>query len=339
LKRRGISLLLLVALLVVLTVVSLGTGAVSIAPGRIIEILWSERSVDQPPSDFTIIWELRFPRLLLGCLVGAGLGVAGAGYQGLFRNPLADPFVIGASGGAALGATVAIITGLNLAAPGLGTVPLAALVGALVAVAIVYSVASIGSEVPLVTLLLAGVSVSSFFGAVVSLLMYLHDEKLVTIFGWLLGSLSGRGWPVLRATAPWIFAGIGGLWLLARSLDALTFGEEAAAALGLRLGRLRGLIVLAASVATAAAVAAGGIIGFVGLISPHIARLMVGARHAFVIPASGLVGAILLVAADDLARTVTRQTELPVGVVTALLGTPFFLVLLRTRERNLGRGL
>jgi len=329
----------LLALLAIVTVLSLGFGAVSIGPQRIVEILWAEHQSPRPPSDVTIVWELRLPRLLLACLVGCGLGAAGAGYQGLFRNPLADPFVIGASSGAALGATLAIVTGLNVAAPGLGTVPLAALVGALLAVAIVYSVASIGRDVPLLTLLLAGVAVSNFCIAVVSLLMFLHDEKLVTIFGWLMGSLSGRGWAVLHTTAPWILAGVAGLWLLARSLDALTFGEEAASALGLRLARLRAWVVLAASITTAAAVAAGGIIGFVGLVSPHIARLLVGARHAFVIPASGLVGALLLVVADDLARTVTAPAELPVGVVTALLGSPFFLVLLKTRERNPGRGV
>ncbi|MBI1895018.1 MAG: iron ABC transporter permease [Acidobacteria bacterium] len=332
-------LALLAGLLIVTAVLSLGIGAVRIPPDRVVEILFGEVESGIGATHKTIIWELRLPRILLACLVGAGLGTAGAGYQGLFRNPLADPFVIGASSGAALGATLVIVSELEPRVAGLGAVPAAALAGSLLAVALVYVIASVGRQVSLVSLLLAGVATSSFIGAVVSLLLFLHDEKLVTIFGWLMGSLSGRGWPALRTAAPLILFGSGALWLLARPLDALTFGEETAASLGVRLGRLRGMIVVAASLATAAGVAAGGIIGFVGLIAPHLARLLVGARHGVVIPASGLLGGLLLVIADDLARTVASPAELPVGVVTALLGSPFFLWLLKARQRELGAPL
>ncbi|MFO7904503.1 MAG: FecCD family ABC transporter permease [Planctomycetota bacterium] len=317
-------------------VVSLGIGPVMIPPQEVLRaLLSSDPSVNSTHA--TIVWELRLPRILLASLVGAGLGVAGAGYQGLFRNPLADPFIIGASSGAALGATLAIVLGLQGSFLGLQPIPVAALAGALLAVTAVYGVASIGREVPILSLLLAGVAVSSLIGSVVSLLMFLNDEKLTTIFAWLMGSLAGRGWPVLKTTFPAIVLGGGILWLLSRSLDSLTFGEESARSLGLRLERLRGLVVFAASLTTAAAVAAGGIIGFVGLIAPHIARLLVSPRHAVLIPASGLVGAILLLVADNLARTIAAPGELPVGVVTALLGSPFFLYLLKTRQRELGR--
>jgi iron complex transport system permease protein len=166
--------------------------------------------------------------------------------------------------------------------------------------------------------------------------MFLHDEQLMTIFGWLMGSLSGRGWSALGSAAPLILFGGVMLWLQSRSLDALSFGDETASSLGLSLARLRGLVVLSAGIATAAAVSAGGIIGFIGLIAPHMARSLVGARHAVVIPMSGLLGALLLLIADDLARIIVSPAELPVGIVTALLGSPFFLIVLRSRKRSLG---
>ena len=333
---RGLCLAMLALLLAAGLVLSLGVGAVGIAPTRVLEALGLVGGSGIDETDATIVWHLRLPRVLLAALVGGGLGAAGAGYQGLFRNPLADPFVVGASSGAALGATLAIVGRLEWSFWELGPVPLSALAGAWLAVTLVYSLASIGRQVPTLSLLLSGVAVSSFLGAMVSLLMFLNDEKLATILGWLMGSLSGRGWPMLQATAPLIAIGGVLLWFMSRSLDALTFGEEAASSLGLRLTRLRAVVLFSASLATAASVAAGGIIGFVGLIAPHIARLLVGARHAYVIPASALLGALLLLAADDLARVVAAPAELPVGVMTALLGSPFFLYLLKTRQRELG---
>ena len=338
-KRSLVRLLILSVVLVIAAILSLGVGAVTISPGRILQILLADRGNSLASTEMTIIWELRLPRLLLACFVGAGLGTAGAGYQGLFRNPLADPFVIGASSGAALGATLAIVNGWQGSSLGLACIPAASLIGSLGAVAIVYSVASVGRQIPILSLLLAGVAISSLLGAVVSLLMFLHEEKLMTIFGWLMGSLSGRGWATLWSTAPLILIGSSLLWLRSRALDALTFGEESAASLGLNLSRLRRTIVLSASLITAASVAGGGIIGFVGLIAPHMARSLVGARHAMVIPMSGVLGALLLLLADDFARTIVAPAELPVGVVTALLGSPFFLFLLKTRQRELGVGL
>ncbi len=288
---------------------------------------------------YTIIWQIRVPRTILGILIGAALAAAGTGYQGLFRNPLADPFVIGASSGAALGASVAIIFQSSLWLPAMGTVSFFSLAGALGAVAIVYAIASAGKGAPVVTLLLAGTAMSSFAGAMVSLLMYLNVRQLPILFGWLMGSLTRGGWETIAVIAPMIAIGIAGLWLLARPLDSLTFGEEAAASLGLNLTRFRSTLIIAATVATAAAVAGGGIIGFVGLIAPHTARLIFGARHAIVIPASCLIGAMLLLIADTIARSVIADLELPVGIVTALLGSPFFLYLLMTKQPQLRSGL
>jgi iron complex transport system permease protein len=329
----GLSGLLLAAL-----VVSLGLGAVPVAPGQVLEALASHTPWGGPanPVDVTIVWDLRLARALLAALIGAGLATAGAALQGLFRNPLADPFVVGASGGAALGATLAITVGLGLTGAGFGPVPLAAFAGALLAVAMVYAVAETGGHAPAMALLLAGVALSTLLSAAVSLLMLLNDRALHEVFAWLMGSLGGRSWPHLWASGPYLLGGMGALWLLARPLDALACGEETAQSLGLSLPRARGAIVAAASLTTAAAVAAGGIIGFVGLIAPHIARLLFGADHVRLIPASALLGALLLLLADDLARTALAPIELPVGIVTALLGGPFFLYLLKARHRELG---
>ena len=335
-KAVALTITALIVVLLLALAVSLGIGAVPIPYRGILELLIG---VDHPaltPTQRVILLQLRLPRLLTACLVGASLGAAGAGYQGLFRNPLADPFVIGASSGAGLGVTIAIILGVQMSVLGLGAISLAALLGALASVAAVYSIASVGRQVPMLSLLLAGVALSSVVGAMMSLLMFMNDQKLVAIFGWMMGSLSGKSWPVVWSTA--VLAGVGlmALWSLSRALDALTFGEETAASLGLSLQGLRLLVVIASSIATAAAVAAAGVIGFVGLISPHIARSLVGARHVRVIPASALIGAILLLVADDLARTFVNPSELPVGVVTALLGGPFFLFVLKTRQQELG---
>lgn len=332
------ALLGLSGLLLVTLVASLGLGAVSLTPGQVLEVLATRTpwggSVEKV--NVTIVWDLRLARALLAALIGAGLAAAGAAFQGLFRNPLADPFIVGASGGAALGATLAITAGLRWSGAGFGPVPLAAFAGAILAVFVVYLVAETGGHAPAVALLLAGAALSTVLSAAVSLLMLLNDRALHEVFTWLLGGLGGRSWSHLKASTPYLLVGLSVLWLLARPLDALASGEETAQSLGLSLPHARGAIVAAASLTTAAAVAVGGIIGFVGLIAPHAARLLFGADHHRLIPASALLGALLLLLADDLARTVVAPVELPVGIVTALLGGPFFLYLLKTRQRELG---
>jgi iron complex transport system permease protein len=262
---------------------------------------------------------------LLAALIGAGLAVSGAALQGLFHNPLADPFVIGASSGAALGATLAIVTGVE-------PVSLATFVGSLLAVAAAYSIAEIGGVVPATALLLAGAALNTFLSAIVSLVMLFNEQSTYAVLNRLLGGLSGRGWPQLWTLLPYIGVGLGLLWVLARSLDALAFGDETVQSLGLPLGWALLAIVTAASLTTATAVAAGGTTGFVGLIAPHAVRLLVGAHHARLIPASALLGALLLLLADDVARTVLAPLELPAGVLTAALGGPFFLYLLKIRQ-------
>ncbi len=319
-------------ILLVTIAISVMVGSVTVSLSQFPET-WQEISSGQIfSSHATILWKLRLPRILLACLTGAALGVAGAGYQGLFRNPLADPFVIGSASGAAFGVALVIVMGVQTTLFGFSAMSLAAFIGSLLAVLCVFILAGRNRETPMVSLLLAGVALSTFLSACVSLLMIVNSEKLFVIFGWLMGSLSGRSWAELQAVTPLIAVGLVMMWLLSRSLDALAFGEETAATLGLGRKKFLALVLSAGSLLTAAAVSAAGIIGFVGLICPHIARRLVGARHAYLIPASALLGAMLLLIADDLARTIMGNSELPVGILTAMLGGPFFLFLLKTKR-------
>lgn len=320
--------------LLLLQVLSLRIGAVAIGWGEI----WASLSGNASASatGTTIVWNLRLQRILLGTVVGAGLGASGAAFQGLFRNPLADPYLIGASSGAALGVASAVVLGLRAGLSGLPVSTVAGMCGAVAAVGLVCLIAHWGGHLSALSLLLAGVAVSSFTGALVSLLMFLNDREMAAIFHWILGDLAGQGAGELRMASAFVLTGTLLLWGSSRVLDALTFGEEAATALGVDPFRSQMLVVLAASLTTAAAVAVAGTIGFVGLVAPHAARFLIGARHGHVIPASAIIGAILLVSADDLARSLAPPAELPVGVVTALLGSPFFVVLLKLRQRELG---
>lgn len=318
------------SLLVIALILSLGVGAVSIPPGQVLTVL-RDRLLNLPtafPTQATIVWDFRLARGLLAIVIGAGLAVSGAAYQSLFRNPLADPFIIGAAGGASLGATIAIISDTLPVMP-------CAFIGALASVALVYAIAQTSKVPSAIHLLLAGVALSTLLSSSVTLLMYLSDRALHEIFGWLMGALGGRSWSHLRVTAPLVGVGIGGLWLLARPLDLLTCGEESAQSLGLDLRRARFIVVSLAALATSAAVASGGIIGFVGLLSPHMGRMLGGGSHRRLIPVSALLGGLMLLAADSLARTVMAPVELPVGILMALSGVPFFLWLLR-RGHTLG---
>ena len=331
-RGRGLRIVGLLIVLAGVGLASLAIGPVRLSPAEVVQSLAGGQG-EGGLNAGAIVWELRFPRVALAVIVGLGLGAAGAAYQGLFRNPLADPFVVGASSGSALGATLVIAAGGGTGAIGFGAVPLGGFLGAVGAAAIVYVSAAWWGRAPLVGLLLAGSAVSSCFGALVWLLMVLHDEDLARIVAWLMGSLGGRGWAAVLGGGPYVAAGVVGLCMLSRPLDALSLGEQPAQALGLPLKLVSGAVVAAASLATAAAVAVAGVIGFVGLIAPHIARAYVGSRHRYLTPASGLTGAILLLLADDLARTVAAPVELPVGVLTALLGGPFFLVVMGARTR------
>ncbi len=316
----------LTALLLLVSLLSLGMGAVNISPSETLAALAGHPVKD---SHASILWNFRIARVLLVILCGSALASAGAAFQGLFRNPLADPYIVGASGGAALGATISVVFDRSV------PIGMAGFLGALAAVMTVYAIAEASNFGSVVSLLLAGAAMSAMLSSIVSLLLILSDEVLHEIFAWLMGGFSGRSWSHLTQAAIPALLGLAVTLPMSRALDALSAGESSAEALGLDLRRARLLIVIGASLSTAAAVSASGIIGFIGLIAPHLARKLVGAAHAAVIPASMLLGSLLLLIADDLARTLAAPLEMPVGIFTALLGGPFFLFLLRKGQKEL----
>lgn len=313
---------------------ALTLGSAAIGLGEIARVLrhpwqaWTDLAA-------TVVLGLRLPRILLAAMAGAGLAVAGAAFQALTRNPLADPAILGVSSGAAFGVVVAQVLGLG-ALP-FGFVPLAAFAfgGALLAATAVYLIASVGGRLPIQTLLLAGVITGLFFSSVITLVVSLLDfGRLGGIIHWLLGSLSPVGYGGLEVMAVALAIGVGIVYAQARSLNLLALGEESALQLGVEAERVKRLIFLAASLLTGAVVAFTGPIGFVGLIVPHAVRMLFGSDHRLLIPAAVLSGAGFLVLADGLARTLVRPAELPVGVITSFCGAPFFIYLLRTRFRH-----
>ena len=320
--------------LLALAIVSLVSGAVSISAYGVLQWLVGFEAASLTNTERTILMQLRLPRVITACLVGCSLGIAGVGFQGLFRNPLADPYVIGASSGAGLGVTLAVVLGFQASFAGLSGVALSAVVGSLLAVSVVFTIGSVGRGSSVLTLLLAGVAVSSMINAIASLLMYLNDDSVVVILAWLMGSLAGNDWSVVFATTVSSLVGFAILWSMSRPMDVFLLGDITSESLGLDLFRFRILLVVGSSIATAAAVASAGIIGFVGLIAPHVARRLVGPRHLWLLPMSACIGAAIMMVADVAARTVVAPAELPVGILTAILGCPFFLFLLKSRKET-----
>lgn len=271
-----------------------------------------------------VLWELRAPRVVLGAIVGAALATAGGAYQAVFRNPLADPYLLGAAAGAGLGATVAIVYA------GAVPLPLAAFAGATVAVAGAYLLGrSVGDGRGTVTLILAGVAMAAFLTALQTLLLQQNTDDVRSIYSWLMGRLSTSGWGEVRMALPYAALSIAVILAHRRLLDVLRVGDEEAGGLGVRVDRLRLLTVGAATLGTAAAVSVSGLIGFVGIVVPHAVRLLAGSSYRVVLPLSALFGAAFLVAADVIARTALAPAELPIGVVTACVGAPFFVLVLR----------
>jgi iron complex transport system permease protein len=306
-------------------------GSVAVAPGETLAILAHRLlGLDLPvtwtPATETIVMELRLPRVLTAMVVGTGLAVAGATFQGLLRNPLADPYVLGTASGAALGAAIAVLIPVRTVILEFGLLHGLAFAGALAAVYTVYKLSQTSGLAPLTSLLLTGYAVGSLLAAGLAMAMYLSGSALTQIFSFLLGGFDGSSWVRLAGAAPLIIAGATAIMLRARSINGLLLGEETAAHLGIDVRRERAILLALASLITAAGVAVSGLIGFVGLVVPHVVRLVVGPSARLVLPLSAIGGAVLLVFADLAARMLG---EIPVGVVTAVIGAPFFLALLR----------
>jgi iron complex transport system permease protein len=274
-----------------------------------------------------IVWQLRAPRVVLGALVGAMLAAAGSAFQGVFRNPLADPYLLGVAAGAGLGATAALVAGV-----GAGALPVAAFVGAVLAVSATYHFArAAGGRRTPATLILAGVAVGSFLTALQTFLQQQSSDRIREVFTWILGRLSGATWPQVITVLPYVVVAMVTLFVYRRILDVLSVGEEEAATLGVQPARARLVIIGAATLGSAAVVSVSGLIGFVGIVVPHAIRMVAGPSYRIILPLSMVVGAAFLLAADLLARTVISPGELPIGVVTAFVGAPFFAMILRRR--------
>lgn len=274
-----------------------------------------------------ILWEIRIPRVVLGAIVGAMLAIAGATYQGVFRNPLADPYLLGVSSGAGLGATLAIVLG-GAAASGL--VPPAAFAGGMIAVLATYTLgSSVGGGRSEVVIILAGVAVAAFASAIQTFFMQRHDDTLRQVYSWMLGRLTTNGWAEVLRVLPYAIVSIAVIFLFRRMLDVMAVGDVEAATLGIAPSRVRLILISVATLGTAAVVSVSGLIGFVGIVIPHAVRMIIGPGHRLLLPVSLLVGGAFLVLADVVARTAMSPSELPIGVVTAAIGAPFFMVVLR----------
>jgi iron complex transport system permease protein len=326
----------LVAILAAACITAIVTGAAGLSAGQSLAAFWgllrhgAGAAGSYPAWAPRLLLDLRLPRIVLAIVTGAALSMAGASFQGTFRNPLAEPYLLGVSAGAALGATVAIVW-KPLAALGIYTVPLLAFVGAMLAAFLVYRMATFGGRTHSASLLLSGVAVGSTLTAILSFLMVTTERDLHTVVVWLMGGLASATWMKVYITLPVVAAGFIYMMFLARRMNLLLMGEERARELGVDSQRTRRNLMIVASLVTGGAVAFTGLIGFIGLMVPHIMRLLVGPDHRRLLPASALFGALLLLLADTVARVALAPAEIPVGIITAATGGPFFLYLLRRR--------
>jgi iron complex transport system permease protein len=329
-----------VAAIGVAVVVGLSIGAVDLPPGRVALELADRLPLVDVDSGLSgpsaaIVWDLRAPRVVLGLLVGAMLAGAGAAYQGVFRNPLADPYLLGIAAGAGLGATLAIVSGVGDGAGPVDAVPLAAFAGALLAVAAAGALSvRRGTVATPAVLILAGVAVASFLTAIQTYVQQRHSQTIREVYSWILGRLSTSGWDEVLLLLPYAVVCAAVLCAAVGALDVMAVGDDEATSLGLRPRRVRAVVLVAASLGAAAAVAVSGLIGFVGLIVPHCVRMVAGVSNRRVVPLSMLFGAAFLALTDVVARTVQAPAELPIGVITAFIGAPFFLAILRRQAMS-----
>lgn len=340
-NRTGRAYLICSFGLLAAVLLSSALGSVTIPPGDLFKVLAGAiggSALEARLQTYaTILFQLRFPRTILIGLTGAALSISGSAYQGLFRNPLADPYLIGVASGAGLGAVLAMSLQITGQLSGLFIVPLAAFLSAILTVWLVIGMARSGGNLPTTNLILAGVATSSFTAAATSFLMLFSTEEFRRALVWLLGGATMSGWQPVIVILPYLAVGMGILLTMGHSLNVMQFGDEQARQLGLPVDRVRKVIIGAASLTTAAAVSFSGIIGFVGLIVPHLVRLLWGSDYRKILPLSMLSGAAILLLADVLARLILPPQEVPVGIITALAGAPFFLwVLRRTRAEVQG---
>jgi iron complex transport system permease protein len=337
-RTRIISLMGLGIVLIIIIGIATSIGSVSIPLGTTFSILADKLpfvDINQTWQNAaaTIVLDIRLPRIILAGLVGAALAIAGATYQGLFRNPLADPYLIGVAQGASLGAVIGFLlpAAWNLSA--LGVIPVFAFAGAIIATLVVYLLARVGKTLPVTTLILAGVALSALLGSITSYLIISSGDRLHSIIFWMMGSFSSSQWSEVLIALPYIAVGTAVIVIFSRTLNVMQLDEEQAQQLGVNVESFKLMLLAAATLITAASVAFVGTIGFVGIIIPHVVRLIWGADYRFLLPLSILTGAIFMILTDMISRIVLAPTEIPIGVITAICGAPFFLYLLRRRKK------
>lgn len=318
----------LLAALVFAMLAAVGFGAVSVGPGEIAGAVSRAITGEARAAGDAVIIDIRLPRVLLAALVGACLASAGVLYQALFRNPLADPYILGMSAGAGLGAVIALTATASVTALRFGVVPAGAFVGALLTIVLVVRLASLRGTLDVTSLLLAGVAISYALSALTSFVMVFFRESMASVVFWMMGGLTAASWPYVFMVAPMLAVGLAIPMTATRELNLMLLGEERAGELGVDVERFKQVLLGAGALLVAAAVAVSGLIGFVGLMTPHMVRLVIGPDHRMLLPASAIGGAIVMVLADLAARTVLAPVEIPVGIVTALIGAPFFIWLL-----------
>ena len=328
-------------LLVAAILIGISIGTVTVPIGDIVKIIGSRlfniSHVNVDPMYTTIVWNIRFPRVVLAGLVGASLAIAGAAFQGLLRNPLADPYTLGVSSGASVGAVLTIFLHITIPVIGSYTLPFLSILFALITIiAVLIFAKRIDRSMKVETIILTGVIFSSFLSAFISLMIALTGDELRQIVSWLMGSVSMRGWEYIQIILPFFLIGSFLLLMNGNELNAMSFGEERAQHLGVNVKRRKMLVLTAGSILTGAAVAVSGTIGFVGLVIPHLTRLLWGPDHKHLLPLSMLTGSAFLILADLTARTVISPTELPIGVITSLIGAPVFAVILIRNKRKGG---
>ncbi|KON85716.1 corrinoid ABC transporter permease [Sporosarcina globispora] len=329
------------AFLLCAMLMGISIGTVSVHPMTIIKVISAEifpfislENTDAMHSN--IIMNIRLPRVLLAGLVGASLAIAGAAFQGLLRNPLADPYTIGVSSGASLGAVLTLFLGLSIPFAGMFTLPLFSILFSFLTIfAVLLFARNIERSMKVETIILTGIIFSSFLGALISLMIALTGEELRQIIGWLLGSVSMRGWAYIKIITPFFVIGTILLLMNSKELNAMSFGEEKAQHIGVDVQKRKMMVLIAGSILTGAAVAVSGTIGFVGLVIPHLTRLLWGPDHRHLLPLSILMGAGFLIMADLVSRTIIAPTELPIGVITAIIGAPAFAIILMKRKNKI----
>lgn len=339
-KKNRLNISILIIILLMTSLFAITQGSVKIPLGDVFRVFahtigFNTDLTDLKTSHIFIVQNIRLPRIVLTCIVGGLLSIVGASYQAVFKNPMADPYVMGVSSGAAFGATIGIVFGFSVNFMGFGAMSMLAFIGSLTTVFIVYNLARVGTKISTTSILLAGIVMNAFLTSLISLMMIINQDDIARIVTWTMGSFNAASWDHVLLVAGPSFAGLLLLMFKARDLNAIVIGEEDAKNMGVNVEQTKKLILIYSSFMIAFSVAVSGIIGFVGLIIPHLFRLIFGADHRVLLPVSFFGGALFLVICDTLARSLVPNMEIPVGIVTAVFGGPFFLYLLNKNKKNM----